>query len=138
MKVLSVAIGDYLLAADAAMAELKEVMGLGKISLWRERGFSRSGRIGGVAYEFHGSGVFIEREGCLEVDVEFSSPDCWEGFDSWRLWQWMRINPGRYSGFSNHEDVRNGLAEMFEAGHLVAIRGSHLYKLILPEQAICR
>ena len=128
MSPIDVVIDDYSKAAELALGELRQALRTQDLRGWRSEGVPRTDSVGGVDYEFHGSGVYIKVQSSgLEIEIEFG-PGGQEGvFDSWRIWEWVKRNPARYSGFPDHESIKDELFGMFERGQLARVGESELF-----------
>lgn len=130
MSDINIVVNDYLRAASLALAQLKRVLGRSEIVGWRSDGVSRTGCVNGVEYEFHGSGVYVKIESCgVEIEIEFGPGGEVGVFDSWRLWQWVMSNPGKYAGFDDHKVIGQELERLLEHGQLKFVEGGRLLSL---------
>jgi len=127
---LANAIQDYLVAMAASIESLEGALGLDDVLRWKSEGHKQAGDVSGIEYEFHGVGLYIKSQpDDVEIEIEFGPGGKLGGFDSWRLWQWVKVKPGRYPGLSSHQDVRDALEEMRSTGEVVPMNGSALLRL---------
>lgn len=98
------------------------------MAAWRNGSLDRMGRVEGVRYEFHGSGVYIE-EGDFGVEVNFRPNGSIDGFDSWRLWQMIKAEPNLSNVLKSHADVRMALDELLKVGKIALNKESGSFLL---------
>lgn len=94
---------------------------------WRCGRLAKSGRLLDVYYEFHGGGAYINGEEG-EVEIDFCPDGQFGGFDSWRLWQFIRSS-NKHVGFEDEAAVKLALEESLGKGFLVKVPNTNLYKL---------
>lgn len=94
---------------------------------WREGKIRKSDQINDLSYELHGAGIWIELSG-QEVEIDFLPGELTGGFDSWRLFQFVRTRREIYGQISRQE-IEQGLDSLLKSGVIKTVSNSLLYKL---------
>ncbi|MDA3613487.1 DUF6896 domain-containing protein [Polluticaenibacter yanchengensis] len=66
-----------------------------------------------LTFSFHGGGCYFEFEGGA-IDVDFGPDDRHDGFDSQRLFDFIKSSKKDYSSFLSQEDIEKYLNLLFE------------------------
>ncbi len=119
---------EYLQLSETLLRRLQTLTGEANLmQAWRCGRLTKSGRFLDVYYEFHGGGIYISgKEG--EVEIDFCPDGQFYGFDSWRLWQFIKSS-NKYVGFRGEAAVKLALEEGRGKGFLIKIPHTNLYKL---------
>lgn len=129
MSALKQAILDYLDQAKKLKTKLESVAGHRNLMrAWRDGLLDKSGKIDGVSYEFHGAGIYIE-DNDTEIEIDFL-PNCeLGGFDSWRIWNFIKTSKKYYQGLNDEFSVKCAIDQEVSNGFLLKFSGTHLYVL---------
>ncbi len=109
-------IDDYLFQSQRAVrllrSELKRDDLLGSV---KKKEFPKNGLIGSIEYSFHGVGCSVDFEDCF-VDFDFGPSGRVDGFDAWRLYQFAKQFPEKYSQLKSKKVIESGLSKLESLG----------------------
>jgi hypothetical protein len=122
-------IEDYLEQSSYLIDQLKKTTGKSDLMrAWRSGQLEKSGQIDELIYEFHGVGIYIEKNG-YGVEIDFLPEGKVGGFDSWRLWQFVKKSPEKYQGLESQETISRALDAEQEDGSIAKVASTNLYQL---------
>lgn len=120
MSTLKEAILDYLQVVESGLVlfdqkfETRDIL-----KAWHKGALPKDGRLSDdVEYELHGVGchIFFPE---FDVDFDFAPDNRIDGFDSWRLWKYVRQFEARYPEFQDKRRLETAFEEMMATGALV-------------------
>jgi hypothetical protein len=128
-------IRDYLRCAQTAADILRSEFGVDDLTRARRHGtFPKDGWLDlgeRIHYSFHGVGCTVE-SGDEVIDFDFSSGGKVDGFDLWRLRQFLESRRQEYPGLSTVEQQEIAFSDLIQKGEIVKsgeLPSPHLYRL---------
>ena len=100
-KPLQKVIDDYLSKVEQGVSLFKKQLGdKHPLQAWGNKDIPQRGKLSdAIEYEFHGIGCALIFSDC-EVDFDFGPDDRVDGFDLWRLTQYLLSCPNKYPDYS--------------------------------------
>ncbi len=101
---------------------------------WRTGALPKEGWLDqdrGIRYSFHGVGCLVEFEDMI-VDFDFSSGGRVDGFDLWRLREFLQFRRAKYPGLDTEDEQLRAFQTLENSGVIVRsdeLPSPHLYRL---------
>lgn len=121
---LKTVINDYLNKVEDGVSLLKnQTGGEHPLKAWGNKKIPQAGKLSDhIEYEFHGIGCALIFTDC-EVDFDFGPEDRIDGFDLWRLNQYLSSCLNKYSGY-NTEKLKSDFEEAVKSGAISKLNHS--------------
>ena len=105
---LKIVIEDYLQEVEHAVMLFKDIIGdKNPLKAWKDNDIPQKGKLTeGVEYEFHGIGCVLIYKN-HEIDFDFGPEGRYDGFDLWRLTQFIESRAEKYPRYQD-KDVLKG------------------------------
>lgn len=93
---------------------------------WRTGALKKTGTINEIYYEFHGVGIYIEIDSA-GVEIDFLPDNQAGGFDSWRIWQFVKDKSHLYPSLASQDEVEIQLATLESMSKVKKVLFTNLY-----------
>ncbi|OCQ23658.1 hypothetical protein A7985_06870 [Pseudoalteromonas luteoviolacea] len=125
-KDLGILIDDYLDDVARGVELLKELTeGKPPLRAWRDNDIPQKGLLtSGVEYELHGVGCLLSYKD-YDVDFDFGPDDRADGFDLWRLTQYVSERGGKYNMYTKSNNLKQDFEQAVKEGTIS--KSTHQY-----------
>ncbi len=112
-------IDDYQEGVSRGLSLFKQQIGdMPPLVAWQKKKIPQQGKLSGeIEYQFHGIGcllIFPE----YEVDFDFGPDNRSDGFDLWRLTQYVSSRLGKYPKYEDEGRLKNDFEQAIEQGEV--------------------
>jgi len=116
---LKTVIDDYLDAVKQGMALFVEKVGdTPPLVAWKEKQIPQKGNLSKeVEYQFHGIGCLLIFSD-YEVDFDFGPDDRFDGFDLWRLGQYVSSRLDKYPDYQDEDRLEHDFDQAIKGGEI--------------------
>ncbi len=123
---LKTLIDDYLKQVEIGLKLFKEKIGdIHPLRAWGDKLIPQNGKLSqNVEYEFHGIGCYLTFSD-HEINFDFGPENRHDGFDLWRLGQYIESCPEKYPEYQDKEKLKIDFEHAIEDGAIAKLDHPH-------------